>query len=70
MKKSQHLNLKAYQMDQEDAQRIIDKVVPVLAAPEDQEFFRGVLWVHAENLTAAAFSHFVAGLLNTTTKEA
>jgi hypothetical protein len=42
---------------------IINKVVPLIAAPEDHEFFRGVLFVKAENSTSGQFSLFVNKLM-------
>ena len=42
---------------------IINKLVPLIAAPEDHEFFRGVLQIKAENSSSAVFSAFVAKLL-------
>ena len=47
---------------------IIDKVVPLIAAPEDHEFFRGVLFVCAEaSRSSADFSAFIAKLLTKAT---
>lgn len=43
---------------------IIDKVVPIVAAEQDYEFFRGVLFCKAESCTSSAeFSSFIAKLL-------
>jgi hypothetical protein len=50
--------------DAAQIEAIIDKVLPVVAAPEDHEFFRGVLWLRAEaSPSSAEFSAFVARLL-------
>lgn len=42
---------------------ILDKIVPLIAAPEDQGFFRGVLQIKAENCSSGQFAHFVSQLL-------
>ena len=43
---------------------IIDKLVPLIAAEEDQEFFKGVLFVAAEDCkSSAAFAVLVQRLL-------
>lgn len=44
-------------------ENIIDKIVPLIADPADHEFFKGVLFVKAENSNSAEFSAFVAKLL-------
>lgn len=44
-------------------ENIIDKVVPIIAAPEDYEFFKGVLFIKAEESSSAEFSSFVSKLL-------
>lgn len=44
-------------------EQIIDRVVPLVAAPEDREFFKGVLFIKAENSTASEFGRFIAALL-------
>ena len=42
---------------------IIDKLVPLLASPEDHEFFRGVLRIKAENTSSGHFAYFVSEML-------
>lgn len=43
---------------------IINKTVDLIAADEDKEFFKGVLWIRAqESKTSAEFSSFIANLL-------
>lgn len=46
-------------------ENIIDKVVPLVAAPEDHEFFRGVLFCKAEECNSAEFSVFIQKMLET-----
>lgn len=43
---------------------IINKVVPLIANPEDYDFFRGVLYVKAENCSSGEFAAFVSTMLN------
>ena len=42
---------------------IIDRVVPMVAAPEDEGFFRGILTIKAQESSSAQFSAFIANLL-------
>ena len=44
---------------------IIDKLVPLIAAPEDQEFFRAVLRIKADESTSGEFAYFVNRLFKT-----
>lgn len=46
-------------------EEIINKIVPLIAAEEDHEFFRGVLQITAENSSSGNFALFVKKLLNT-----
>ena len=50
--------------DAEQIERIIDKIVPMVAKEEDYEFFRGVLFCKAEACkTSGEFTLFVKNLL-------
>lgn len=52
-------------LDAMQIERIIDAVVPLIAAEEDHEFFRGILYCQAEaSRTSADFTYFIASLLN------
>lgn len=42
---------------------ILDKVVPMVAAPADHEFFRGVLAVRLGGCTSAQAAAFISKLL-------
>lgn len=53
----------AFYFDGLQIEAIIDKLAPLIARPEDQEFFRGVLFVKAENSTSGEFALFVNRLL-------
>lgn len=53
------LKLNALQIEE-----IVNKLVPLIAAPEDEAFFRFVLTEKAANCSSAEFSVFVGKLLN------
>ena len=45
---------------------IVDRVVPLIAAPEDHEFFRGVLFCKLESCKSSGqTAYFVSRLLKT-----
>jgi hypothetical protein len=47
-------------------QSIIDKVVPLVAAPEDHEFFRGVLAVYGDSCNSSGqFVYTITKMLKT-----
>jgi hypothetical protein len=46
---------------------ILDKLVPLIAAEPDHGFFRGVLFLRAQQTTAASFNTFVSNLLSVNT---
>jgi hypothetical protein len=51
-------------MDGQQIENIIDRVVPLIAAPEDYEFFRGVLHVKADACRSSGeFAYFINRLL-------
>ena len=54
---------KAFKLDAMQIESIIDRLVPLIAKPEDHEFFRGVLRIKAEESTSGHFAHFVNTLL-------
>ena len=45
-------------------EEIVDRVVPLIAEPEDHEFFKGVLFIKLENCSSAQAARFVSQLLN------
>ncbi len=53
----------AHKFDAKQIEAILDKLVPIIAAPKDQEFFRGVLRIKAEASTSGEFAAFVNKLL-------
>lgn len=53
----------AFKLDDMQIENIIDKMVPLIAAPEDHEFFRAVLRIKAEESSSGAFAAFVSKLL-------
>jgi len=54
---------KNFKMNGEQIENIIDKIVPLIAAPEDHEFFRGVLFCKLESCTSGQAAYFVNQLL-------
>lgn len=52
-----------FKFDDEQIDAILDRLVPLIAAPEDHELFRGVLRIKAEESTSAAFAAFCHTLL-------
>lgn len=53
----------AHKLDAADIDAILDKLVPLIAKPEDHEFFRGVLRLKAEESSSSHFAWFVSRLL-------
>ena len=59
-----HQITQAVKFDALQVENIINKVVPLIAAPEDESFFRGVLFCKADSCNSSAeFSAFIAKLL-------
>jgi len=54
----------AFKLNDMQIERVIDELVPKIAAPEDYEFFRGVLRIKAENSSSGQFAFFVSNLLS------
>ena len=54
----------AFKLNGMQIENIIDKLVPLVAAPEDHEFFRGVLRIIAEESSSGHFAAFVSKMLN------
>lgn len=52
-----------FKLDPLQIENILDRLVPRIAAPEDQEFFRGVLRIKAEESSSGEFACFVNKLL-------
>lgn len=50
-------------LDDFQIESILTKVVPLIAAPEDHEFFRAILRLTAEESTACSFYGVVSRLL-------
>lgn len=55
--------MKHFKFDDIQIEAIIDRLVPLIAAPEDHEFFRGVLRLKAEESSSGQFAAFVNTLL-------
>lgn len=45
--------------------KVLDSLVPLIAAPEDREFMKGVLAISMENMLSADVATFVERLLDT-----
>lgn len=52
-----------FKLDAMQIESILDKLVPMIAKPEDHDFFRAILGIKAEESTSADFSLFIAKLL-------
>ena len=53
----------AHKLDDLQIESIIDRLVPLIAAPEDYGFFRGILRIKAEETSSGHFAYFVTQLL-------
>lgn len=42
---------------------ILDRLLPLIAAPEDHEFFRGILRIAGEEFSSGSFAALVAQIL-------
>ncbi len=47
----------------EEVESLINKVVPIVAAEEDYDFFKGALWCKAQECNSAEFSVFISNML-------
>ncbi len=52
-----------FKLNAAQIENIIDQLVPLVASQDDVEFFRGVLFLAAENMTASAFGALVSKIL-------
>lgn len=53
----------AFKLNAAQIENVVDQLVPLVASPDDVEFFRGVLFIAAENMTASAFGALVSKIL-------
>ena len=58
----------AFKLNATQIEAIINKLVPLVCAPEEKGFFRGVLRIKAEESSSGAFAVFVSNLLKTAAK--
>jgi hypothetical protein len=57
-------NPEKFQFTEEQIWKIIDKVVPLIAKPEDEEFFRALLYFRAkESPNFSEYTYFITKLL-------
>lgn len=53
-----------FQFDEEQIWKIVNKIVPLIAKPEDAEFFRALLYFRAKEAhNSSQFAYFVSKLL-------
>jgi len=58
------MNTSSFKFGSQQVESIINKVVPLIAAEKDHEFFKGVLHCKAESCgSSEEFSSFIAKLL-------
>lgn len=50
-------------LNAEQIENILDKLVPMIAAPEDHGFFRGILAIKLQSETSGTSAAFIAKLL-------
>jgi len=53
----------AFKLNAAQIENVVDQLVPLVASPDDVEFFRGVLFIAAENMTTSAFGALVSKIL-------
>lgn len=68
MKKSSYVSLDDFKFSDEQLDKIIDKLAPLLVAPEDLEFFKGVLRIQGQALTTGSYAAFIHKLLEANSK--
>lgn len=56
---------KTFKLNPEQIENIVDRIVPLIAAPADHEFFRGVLFIKLENCSSGQAAYFINNLLKT-----
>jgi len=58
------MNTKPFKLDPLQIENIVNKIVPLIAAPEDHGFFRGVLYCKLESCESSGEAAlFINGLL-------
>jgi len=55
-----------YMLNDEQITNILDRLVPLIAAPEDHDFFRATLRIAAESTSSSGFAAFASDLLKST----
>lgn len=58
-----------FKLSSEQIERIVNRVVPLIASPEDHETFRALLTIKAEESTSSHFAYFMSRLLKKAEKE-
>jgi len=55
--------MKPFKLSPEEVKKVVDKVVPLVAEPEDYEYFKGCITLLGESVTSAEFAEFIRKLL-------
>jgi hypothetical protein len=53
-----------HKLTDEQITKILDRLVPLIAKPEDHGFFRGILFIKAQESSSSQFAAFIHKLLN------
>lgn len=61
--KSKLLDIKPFKLSPEEVKKVADKIVPIIAVPENYEFFRASITLMGENLNSSQFATFINDLL-------
>ena len=61
--KSKPLDMQTFKLSPEEVKKVVDKIVPMIAAPEDYDFFRASITLMGENLNSSQFATFINDLL-------
>ena len=63
-----YIDPESFKLDAIQKESILDRLVPVLAAPADYEYFRGVIGLKLDELNSAECAVFVSKLLEAAAK--
>lgn len=54
------MDWEVFKLSQDQIKKILDRLVPVIASPEDHEFFRGLLGIKLEECKSSSeVAHFI-----------
>lgn len=69
MRRQQPFNVQQFMLTKEQIDKILDKLVPVIAEPKDYGFMRGVLGLKLERMLSTDIAVFVNRLLQAQEKK-